>query len=74
MTAETEQTTAAGRDPTGIQKTHTSGSISLSFNMRGFIALACVVAVVFAAEKKKDEKKEDYGTVVGIDLGTTYSV
>ena len=38
------------------------------------VFLACVVAVVFAAEKKKDDKKEDYGTVVGIDLGTTYSV
>ena len=37
------------------------------------IALACIVAVVLA-DKKKDEKKEDYGTVVGIDLGTTYSV
>ena len=36
------------------------------------IALACVAAVL--ADKKKDEKKEDYGTVVGIDLGTTYSV
>jgi len=28
---------------------------------------------VFAAEKKDDKKKEDYGPVVGIDLGTTYS-
>lgn len=31
----------------------------------------CLVAVVLAAEEK--EAKKDYGTVIGIDLGTTYS-
>lgn len=37
-------------------------------------ALLCVVAlsVVVAAEDEKEEKP-DYGTVIGIDLGTTYS-
>lgn len=35
--------------------------------------LALAVLQAFADEGKKDDKKEDYGTVVGIDLGTTYS-
>lgn len=35
------------------------------------LALACVVAVVAADDKK--EKDKDIGTVIGIDLGTTYS-
>lgn len=35
------------------------------------LALACVVAAVYADEKK--EKEKDIGTVIGIDLGTTYS-
>lgn len=36
-------------------------------------AIVCLLLVgsVFAAED--DDKKEDVGTVVGIDLGTTYS-
>lgn len=45
--------------------------------MRAFtlLALVCALAAVsLGAKKDKDEKKEDYGTVVGIDLGTTYSV
>ncbi len=37
--------------------------------------LACATACVYCDKKeKKDDKKESYGTVVGIDLGTTYSV
>jgi hypothetical protein len=42
-----------------------------------FVALSfALVAVALAAKKdsKEGDKKEDYGTVVGIDLGTTYSV
>ena len=37
-----------------------------------FLALAslCFVGLILADEK---EKAEDYGTVIGIDLGTTYS-
>jgi len=38
--------------------------------------ILCVVLLafgVFAAKKEKDAKSEDVGTVVGIDLGTTYS-
>eukprot|EP00794_Sanderia_malayensis_P016021 gene16021-17640_t len=39
------------------------------------LLLACATVSVFCDKKdKKDEKKESYGTVVGIDLGTTYSV
>lgn len=38
------------------------------------VVLACTV---YSAEKKEDEKekdkKESLGTVIGIDLGTTYS-
>lgn len=40
----------------------------LLFLSGAFCLLACVA---FAKEEKKD--KEDFGTVVGIDLGTTYS-
>ena len=36
------------------------------------LALACVVTAV-VAEDKKDGKEKDIGTVIGIDLGTTYS-
>ena len=39
------------------------------------VALLCTVAFVIAeeAEKPKDKAKEELGTVIGIDLGTTYS-
>jgi len=36
------------------------------------LLLVCIVAYVQSAEKK-DERQESYGTVIGIDLGTTYS-
>jgi hypothetical protein len=35
------------------------------------LAVLVTVVVVFAAEEKKE--KDDVGTVIGIDLGTTYS-
>lgn len=35
------------------------------------LALACVVVAVYADDKK--DKEKDIGTVIGIDLGTTYS-
>jgi hypothetical protein len=35
------------------------------------IVVACVLGCTFADEKK--EKDKDIGTVIGIDLGTTYS-
>jgi len=38
------------------------------------LCFALVAVTIAKAKDKKDEKKEDYGTVVGIDLGTTYSV
>ncbi|XP_065184104.1 endoplasmic reticulum chaperone BiP-like [Sycon ciliatum] len=39
-----------------------------------FLWIACLVAVAIAAdEKDQDAKKKEYGTVIGIDLGTTYS-
>lgn len=39
------------------------------------LALASSLLLVSGEEKKKDEKadKKDVGTVIGIDLGTTYS-
>jgi len=44
------------------------------------LALLCFVSVVLCEDKKEtkddkktDKKKEDVGTVIGIDLGTTYS-
>lgn len=55
------------------------GKIQLDFNMRTIctfcaLALASSLLLVSGEEKKKDEKdKKDVGTVIGIDLGTTYS-
>jgi hypothetical protein len=37
------------------------------------IAAIAVIAVSSAEEKEKDKDKKDIGTVIGIDLGTTYS-
>ena len=45
----------------------------------GILFLFCLVRLVPAGEEDKDDskedkdKKEDVGTVIGIDLGTTYS-
>jgi len=39
--------------------------------MRGLFSALCLTAVVLAVAAK--EKNEDVGTVIGIDLGTTYS-
>jgi len=53
--------------------------IQLDFKMRTIctfcaLALASSLLLVSGEEKKKDEKdKKDVGTVIGIDLGTTYS-
>lgn len=44
--------------------------------MKGATALLllCLVAAIAASkEDKKDKDKDDIGTVIGIDLGTTYS-
>ena len=40
------------------------------------LLLACATVCVNCEgeKKKKDDKKDSVGTVVGIDLGTTYSV
>jgi molecular chaperone DnaK (HSP70) len=38
--------------------------------MRLVTVVFCVAAALFVAA---DESKEDLGTVIGIDLGTTYS-
>lgn len=35
--------------------------------------VAAVLLLLGAARAEEDDKKEDVGTVVGIDLGTTYS-
>lgn len=51
----------------------------LNFKMRTIctfcaLALASSLLLVSGEDKKKDEKdKKDVGTVIGIDLGTTYS-
>lgn len=53
--------------------------IQLDFKMRTIctfcaLALASSLLLVSGEEKKTDEKdKKDFGTVIGIDLGTTYS-
>lgn len=35
--------------------------------------VAAVLLLLGAARPEEEDKKEDVGTVVGIDLGTTYS-
>jgi len=40
--------------------------------MKLFLVALCALSVVLCEEEKKEEKKE-VGTVIGIDLGTTYS-
>lgn len=41
--------------------------------MRGILCLACLLASLIAQVPAGGEEKEDVGTVIGIDLGTTYS-
>lgn len=41
--------------------------------MRLHIALVVLVAVVGSIAEEKKEKDKELGTVIGIDLGTTYS-
>jgi heat shock protein 5 len=41
--------------------------------MRRILALACLLASLIAQVPAGGEDKEDFGTVIGIDLGTTYS-
>lgn len=38
-----------------------------------FSLVAAVLLLLGAARAEEEDKKEDVGTVVGIDLGTTYS-
>ena len=37
------------------------------------LILSVLALIVYGAEKKEDKDKKDVGTVIGIDLGTTYS-
>ncbi|KAL7060006.1 hypothetical protein AAHC03_09214 [Spirometra sp. Aus1] len=41
--------------------------------MKFVVVLAVLVSCLLGLSKSDSSKKEDYGTVVGIDLGTTYS-
>lgn len=44
--------------------------------MKGYligVTLLCAFLIASADDKSNDKKKEEYGTVIGIDLGTTYS-
>lgn len=41
--------------------------------MKGAFALALIGLVAFATAKEEKNEKDDVGTVIGIDLGTTYS-
>lgn len=37
------------------------------------VTLLCAILIAMGDEKENEKKKEEYGTVIGIDLGTTYS-
>ena len=37
------------------------------------IGVLAVISLAYGAEKDAKKEKENYGTVIGIDLGTTYS-
>lgn len=52
-----------------------TGSICKSEDKSATMKLLCVVMLVLVAAfaDEDDDKKENVGTVVGIDLGTTYS-
>ncbi|KAI0789162.1 heat shock protein 70 [Abortiporus biennis] len=56
------------RRPTKTQSRRLASSLSLFF-------LACIALLLLcpAAVKADEDKSEKYGTVIGIDLGTTYS-
>ena len=41
--------------------------------LRAFVYVAFIAAIATASVRAEDEEKEDIGTVIGIDLGTTYS-
>ena len=43
------------------------------FFLLGLLALAALFGTVSAADKDSEKKENDYGVVIGIDLGTTYS-
>ncbi|KAL7060005.1 hypothetical protein AAHC03_09214 [Spirometra sp. Aus1] len=45
----------------------------LELIMKFVVVLAVLVSCLLGLSKSDSSKKEDYGTVVGIDLGTTYS-
>jgi heat shock protein 5 len=46
---------------------------SLSLLVIAFLALICLCPVSVTADEGNGNKKAEYGTVIGIDLGTTYS-
>lgn len=54
-------------------------SVILLFQVEGatmklFLAGAlCLLAATALASKEKEDKQKEVGTVIGIDLGTTYS-
>ncbi|TFY64751.1 hypothetical protein EVJ58_g2420 [Rhodofomes roseus] len=56
------------RRPTRSQSRRVVSSISLLF--LAFVALLCLCPVAVSAD---EDKRSEYGTVIGIDLGTTYS-
>jgi len=59
------------RRPTRIQSRRMASSLSLL--LLAFIALICLCPVSVKADEANGNKKLEYGTVIGIDLGTTYS-
>lgn len=62
---------AVSRPSTPRRQRRATGSSLISKLM----LLACVLVALFCFMPmvKAEEKENDYGTVIGIDLGTTYS-
>ena len=42
-------------------------------NLFTFLCLVCLLRLGVQTEEDEGDKKDDVGTVIGIDLGTTYS-
>lgn len=48
-------------------------SMFRKYFLLALVAFSAIIGTAAAEEKKEEKKENDYGVVIGIDLGTTYS-